>query len=362
MAGPGLALRGPEGSIARAVRAMEEQNKDALRCFGRGMTFFTLHLSAIGMRACFTLGVAEGVVAVVVGLWALRQMFVVSRAIALKFHLSGSEVVNVHFSADVSTDFAELEASASVSRRRQFFGVHDSTTMWWRWWSALMQLDEAIDLPLHLTRASGRSWERIVAAPTKGVEIVHDALALALVTKSQASSLPFFTDEEWELLEVRHLCMHHYVRGLQSGRPCYFRPRDELIEHPSDVRNLLQKAQGPGVPANRQMSPDYLETVASSLQDRLFGFGGGGGGSGVGGAEPPLAMRCASRGRVAADQIDARISAVSATPHGLHGDAETSFCTEPATALMTEHVQHPHATRHADTAPVAAPTFDPSHL
>eukprot|EP00966_Prymnesium_polylepis_P071889 1669413-Prymnesium_polylepis.1 len=51
MAGPGLALRGPEGSVERAVRSMEQQNKDALRYFGRGLSSFTLHLSAVGVRS-----------------------------------------------------------------------------------------------------------------------------------------------------------------------------------------------------------------------------------------------------------------------------------------------------------------------
>ena len=62
MAGPGLALRGPEGSVTRAVRHMETQNKGALRYFGRGISAFTVHLAALGMRACFTLSVIDGCV------------------------------------------------------------------------------------------------------------------------------------------------------------------------------------------------------------------------------------------------------------------------------------------------------------
>ena len=55
MLGPGLALRGPEGSVARAVRHMEKQNQRALRAFGRGITFFCLHLTCLSLRALFGL-------------------------------------------------------------------------------------------------------------------------------------------------------------------------------------------------------------------------------------------------------------------------------------------------------------------
>ena len=50
MCGPGMALRGQEGSVAIAVRHSESMLKRALRFFGRGITAFTLSMVTIGLR------------------------------------------------------------------------------------------------------------------------------------------------------------------------------------------------------------------------------------------------------------------------------------------------------------------------
>ena len=50
MCGPGMALRGPEGSVVVAVRHLELQLKRSLRYFGRGVVAFAISIISIGSR------------------------------------------------------------------------------------------------------------------------------------------------------------------------------------------------------------------------------------------------------------------------------------------------------------------------
>eukprot|EP00966_Prymnesium_polylepis_P090677 2099673-Prymnesium_polylepis.1 len=49
--GPGMALRGPEGSLGVALAHMELQNKRALRFFGRGLVAFSFSVISFGLQA-----------------------------------------------------------------------------------------------------------------------------------------------------------------------------------------------------------------------------------------------------------------------------------------------------------------------
>ena len=50
MCGPGMALRGQEGSVSIAVRHLESMLKRALRFFGRGIFAFAFSMVTIGLR------------------------------------------------------------------------------------------------------------------------------------------------------------------------------------------------------------------------------------------------------------------------------------------------------------------------
>ena len=75
MCGPGLALRGPEGSVSVSVRHLEAQLKRAMRFFGRGLVATTTMIVFMGLRRLHNIGFAGGGVSVCVGLWTLTKLW-----------------------------------------------------------------------------------------------------------------------------------------------------------------------------------------------------------------------------------------------------------------------------------------------
>ena len=72
--GPGMALRGPEGSLGVALAHMELQNKRALRFFGRGLVAFSLSVIGFGLQSCATLGLPKGLILVFIGSFGIFQL------------------------------------------------------------------------------------------------------------------------------------------------------------------------------------------------------------------------------------------------------------------------------------------------
>ncbi len=97
MTGPGLALRGPEGSVGRAVKHMEKQNQRALRFFGRGITAFTFHLTVLSLRSWFGLGFIDGMTGVVIGIYTIHIIFRYGADIGERFYVSPSCLVRGAF-------------------------------------------------------------------------------------------------------------------------------------------------------------------------------------------------------------------------------------------------------------------------
>ena len=88
MCGPGMALRGPEGSVSVAVRHLELQLKRALRFFGRGVVAFTLLIALMGIRRLHSIAFAGGLISIVVAAWTLYSVWKYGTDIAEKFHVS----------------------------------------------------------------------------------------------------------------------------------------------------------------------------------------------------------------------------------------------------------------------------------
>ena len=93
MCGPGMALRGPEGSVVVAVRHLELQLQRALRFFGRGVVAFTVSIMTIGVRRLHGAGFLGGGLSILIGLWTLRQLYVYGADIAEKFFVSPDRAV-----------------------------------------------------------------------------------------------------------------------------------------------------------------------------------------------------------------------------------------------------------------------------
>ena len=87
MCGPGMALRGPEGSVQIAVKHMEQQLKCALRFFGRGLVAFIVTLTALGTRHLQDIGFLGGGLTVLIGIWTFCAIWSYGADIAEKFHV-----------------------------------------------------------------------------------------------------------------------------------------------------------------------------------------------------------------------------------------------------------------------------------
>ena len=93
MTGPGMALRGPEGSVGIAVRHMEQQLKCTLRYFGRGIASFVLAIIVVGSRMFKDTGFAGGFVCSLVGLWTLYALYDHGAEIGEKFYIGSDRTV-----------------------------------------------------------------------------------------------------------------------------------------------------------------------------------------------------------------------------------------------------------------------------
>ena len=84
MCGPGMALRGPDGSVQLAVRHMEQQLKRALRFFGRGVVCIIATLSTVGLRSLQDVGFVGGGLTFLIGIWTFLKLWRYGAEIAEK--------------------------------------------------------------------------------------------------------------------------------------------------------------------------------------------------------------------------------------------------------------------------------------
>jgi len=160
MCGPGMALRGPEGSVAVSVRHLESMLKRALRFFGRGIAAFTFSMITLGFRQAHTIAFAGGIISVIVGAFTIYMLWTYGSDIAEKFHVSPERAIRgtfVYSSTGVpewkntAAEVAENEVTAGwwicgfeISRntRRWRPEGHGTTTPLWR-------ADKLIGFPYH---------------------------------------------------------------------------------------------------------------------------------------------------------------------------------------------------------------------
>ena len=164
MCGPGLALRGPEGSVSLAVRHMEQQLKRALRAFGRGLIAFVVTLAFLGLQHLQDVNFLGGLITMSVGFWVLYACWSYGADIAEKFHISPELAVRGTFVSgpggqsywqNTKAERAELMRDSSwLGRKRWRPHTHGIATPLWR-------LDKLIAFPYH----DGSSARR-VAHPT----------------------------------------------------------------------------------------------------------------------------------------------------------------------------------------------------
>ena len=156
MCGPGMALRGPEGSVGLAVRHMEQQLKRSLRFFGRGVIAISVVVATLGLRELQDISFLGGVLAFFIGMWTLHSLWNYGTEIAEKFHVSpelavrGTFVYGPGSSTPVWTNTPEEKEEMMGQRKKgpRLFKErwrpegHDMATPLWR-------LDKMIAFPYY---------------------------------------------------------------------------------------------------------------------------------------------------------------------------------------------------------------------
>ena len=100
MSGPGLALRGPEGSMTVALTSIEVQYQQAVRYFGRGMTAFVFALLSFGVNELCRLSPVNGIVLLAMGCWTAYKILWHGAQIGKRFQLANDVAVRGDFSEE----------------------------------------------------------------------------------------------------------------------------------------------------------------------------------------------------------------------------------------------------------------------
>lgn len=115
--GPGLALRGPEGSMDKAVRGMALENQKTIHIFFLGIVFF--HIS-IAFNALLTYHFITAIISVVALLfsfvWLIRHL---CYGLLPKFYIAPDEVVDGRFDTTAGDASAWPRNRARYLRRQQ---------------------------------------------------------------------------------------------------------------------------------------------------------------------------------------------------------------------------------------------------
>eukprot|EP00966_Prymnesium_polylepis_P147778 3413785-Prymnesium_polylepis.1 len=118
--GPGVALRGPEGSLTVAIVHMEEQNERALRAFGRGVLAFGGSICMFGLQALGNMSIAKGIATLGCGLFFLHRLQRYAAEIGPKVHRALKVVVRGDFEVSFREDESangSVPASGKASER-----------------------------------------------------------------------------------------------------------------------------------------------------------------------------------------------------------------------------------------------------
>mmetsp|Transcript_76497 Transcript_76497/g.127491 ORF Transcript_76497/g.127491 Transcript_76497/m.127491 type:complete len:490 (+) Transcript_76497:18-1487(+) len=203
--GPGMALRGPEGSLGVAIQYMERQHSIALKYFGRGISVFALSLIGFGAQACSHLGVFKGSLLIAVGIWAVLCLRQYSGEISRTFHFAVDRAVRGEFESH-SSDHAQP--------------------------------------PDHAQRISAMCSEAHVPAAASEPGCCSNCCSCCVNTASQEWS-PLWRLDKMMVLPYNHL---YIEQRLQGSSPLRKTPRTEVEAKKAlreQVQELIHRAQGP---------------------------------------------------------------------------------------------------------------------
>jgi len=223
MCGPGMALRGPEGSVHTAVRHMEQQLKRSLRFFGRGVVAFVLTLTTVGLRSLQDVGFLGSVITIGIGGWTFYALWYYGSDIAEKFYISPNRAVRGTFVKSKASgemlwqntaDELASQGGGSIRRsvlpclRRQRWRPdgHTAATPLWR-------LDKMLAFPYHTTDDRGRLRSSSVGSQAANRE---QAQMQTLVMNAQGNLEPSYSrDSAGEVEDPQSIGYFDPLKALQ---------------------------------------------------------------------------------------------------------------------------------------------------
>ena len=178
LVGPGLALRGPDGSLGVALMLLEQQNKRALRFLGRGLVFLSVSILIVGLESMCVYSFIKGFLVVCVGFMALTSIMYYSADIGSKFYVAVNSTVRGEFNLDMN----HIEKMQETMTNFSFFSRCRPGTQ--SYFSVLWRLDRMVVLPYHrlyYEKHMENSSSAHIALPTDG--------AIGMISKAQTERM-----------------------------------------------------------------------------------------------------------------------------------------------------------------------------
>uniref|UniRef100_A0A7S4BLE5 Uncharacterized protein n=1 Tax=Chrysotila carterae TaxID=13221 RepID=A0A7S4BLE5_CHRCT len=165
--GPGMALRGPEGSLGVAIAHMERQHRRALKHFGRGLFAFSCSIVMFGFQALAHLAPLKATTLIAIGIYTIGALHRNGTYIASKFFIAVARAERAEFipAEELVDGKASDKERAEEKANRKKLGIV--------WSTPLMRLDKLVVLPydfLYNKRGGGfRSEEESQRAVRKQI-------------------------------------------------------------------------------------------------------------------------------------------------------------------------------------------------
>mmetsp|Transcript_40279 Transcript_40279/g.84482 ORF Transcript_40279/g.84482 Transcript_40279/m.84482 type:complete len:484 (-) Transcript_40279:262-1713(-) len=254
--GPGMALRGPEGSLGVAIVNMERQQRRSLKHFGRGLFAFSCTIALFGLRAIAHLAPLKFVVLMSVGLHTIYMLHANGTDVARKFFIAVSRAERAEFTpadelvaAQASADEIALEIE---NRKKHGIG----------WTTPLLRLDKLVLLPYdsiyNKAGGRGRSQEEAQQSSRKQVS--------SLIQSAQgAVSVPDDTDDS----PIGWLLLHDLRQRKRRSRKSAHKP-SRTSSGASSSSNGLSRSTSTLAHAHTLTSPPlsvHLEVDESKMSD-----------------------------------------------------------------------------------------------
>lgn len=263
MAGPGMALRGPEGSLVMAVRHMEAQNKRALRFFGRGLVSFACSMFFLGINyALYDQGPYRGIFLCLTMLWTVWTLLHYGADIMEKFYISPERAVRGKFESNGSGKMEWIrQPQQGHSRRPPGHGP----------FTPLLRLDKILTFPYYdagqvaqqSAESNMRDLRRSMRSSTNGTDFeLAERTAVDGLLRTQQG--PYRTEEAASSANAMQDDLYH--TALNAFQEIFY-PKSEHEPGPSRVELAAQLgSQRQGRPSSVRFDDGQAPVPTASME------------------------------------------------------------------------------------------------